>query len=116
MSCSGNCGACGGCAKQLFLTQGELCMLRTLGQIPFLPVARKADDMIPVYLEADAPEDCSLVLQVLEKKNLIDIDYKSPLTGFDMSAYKAYPVHGTIALTARGQRVLEMLEVQGIEE
>ena len=120
--CAGNCGncgscnSCGGCAKELYLTDGEITMLRTLGQLCFLPVARKLDDMTPVYLEEDAPEESSLVLQVLEKKDLIDIDYSAPLAGFDMSAYKSYPVHGSIALTARGQTVLEMLEVQGIEE
>ena len=49
--CSGNCSSCGGCAKQLTLTQEEIDFLKELGQIPFLPVARKADDMTPVYLE-----------------------------------------------------------------
>lgn len=116
MGCSGNCGSCGGCAKQLYLTEGEIVILQTLGQVCFLPVARKADDMTPIYKEADAPENVSLVLQALETKNLIDIDYKSPLTGFDMSAYAGYLVHGSIALTARGQTVLDMLEIQGIEE
>ena len=57
----------------------------------------------------------SLVLQCLEKKMLIDISY-DPLPGANMDAYKGYPVHGSIALTARGQQVLELLEVQGIEE
>ena len=91
-------------------------MLELLSQIPFLPVARQVDDMVPQYLEADAPEDCSLVLQVLEKKQLIDIDYTEPLTGADMSAYQGFPVHGSMALTARGQQVVEMLENQGIQE
>jgi len=91
-------------------------MLELFSQIPFLPVARRADDMVPQYLEADAPEDCSLVLQVLEKKQLIDIDYTEPLTGADMSAYQGFPVHGSMALTARGQQVVEMLENQGIQE
>lgn len=116
MGCSGNCASCGGCAKELYLTEGEITFLQMLGQLCFLPVARKKDDMTPVYLEEDAPENASLVLQVLEKKDLIDMDYSAPLAGFDMSAYKAYPVHGSIALTARGQSVLEMLEIQGITE
>ena len=117
-NCSGNCGSCGGCAKELVLTQKEVDMLYTLGQFPFLPVARKADDMTPIYLEDDAcsREEYSLILQVLEKKALISIDYGKPLTGADMSAYKGYPVHGSFALTERGQQVLEMLELQGITE
>lgn len=115
-NCNGNCGGCTGCAKQLSLTEGELHILKSLGQIPFLPIARKADDMTPVYLEDNAysQEDYSLILQVLEKKNLISIDY-DPLPGADMSAYKGYPVHGSMALTARGQTVVELLDLQGIE-
>ena len=116
--CNGNCAGCSGCAKQLTLTEGEISFLQKLGQIPFLPVARKAGDMIPVYLEdADCSrEEYSLILQVLEKKGLVSIDYDAPLTGADMSAYTGYPVHGSIALTAGGQTVLEMLETQGIIE
>ena len=115
--CNGNCGGCKGCAKQLMLTEGELHVLNSLGQIPFLPVARKADDMTPIYLEdaCYSKEEYSLILQVLEKKGLISIEY-DPLPGADMSAYKGYPVHGSMALTARGQTVVELLERQGIEE
>ena len=94
----------------------EITFLRELGQYSFLPVARKASDMIPVYLEdgEENKEMMSLVLQCLEKKMLIDITY-DPLPGADMGAYKGYPVHGSIALTQRGQQVLELIEVQGIQ-
>ena len=116
MGCSGNCGSCGGCARELVLTEQELAMLEQLGQIPFLPVARRADDMTPVYLEDDrfSREAYSLILQCLEKKGLIDIDYGAPLKGMDMEAYRGYPVRGSFALTQRGQQVLEMLEIQGL--
>ena len=114
-SCSGSCGQCGGCASTLTLTKDEIDMLLTFGQIPFLPVARKADDMMPVYLE-ETGKDYSLILACLEKKSLIDIDYCSDLSGFDYSAYKGYPIHGSMALTARGQQVLELLELHGAEE
>ena len=109
------CGTCGGCGKDLELTQEEIRLLRELGQYSFLPVARKASDMVPVYLENGDKERMSLVIQCLEKKMLIDIAY-DPLPGADMSAYKGYPVHGSMALTERGQQVRELLEVQGIEE
>ena len=94
----------------------EIRFLQELGQFSFLPVARKASDMIPVYLEngEEEKEIMSLVLRCLEKKMLIDISY-DPLPGANMDAYKGYPVHGSIALTARGQQVLELLEVQGIQ-
>ena len=114
--CTGNCSGCNGCAGVLELTEGELAMLRQLGAVAFLPVARKADDMTPIYLEETAytPETYSLILQCLEKKALISIDYDKPLTGADMSPYRGYPVHGSIGLTQRGQTVLEILETQGI--
>ena len=113
----GSCGGCGGCAKELVLTEGEVALLRSLGQYSFLPVARKADDMTPVYLEESdyTVEEYSLILQVLEKKNLISMDY-TPLSGADMSRYAGYPVHGSIGLTERGHQVLELLELQGAGE
>lgn len=116
-NCNHNCASCSGCAATLELTDGEIGILRELEQFPFLPVARRADDMIPVYLEDSlhSREEYSLILQCLEKKGLIDIDYRSPLAGADMSAYKGLPVHGSFALTQRGQTVVEMLDVQGIE-
>ena len=52
----------------------------------------------------------------VEKKGLIDIDYYAPLTGADMSAYADYPVHGSIALTGRGQTVVELLQNQGLSD
>ena len=114
--CNGNCAACSGCAGTLELTEGELALISTLGQFSFLPVARRADDMTPVYLEETqyTKEEYSLILQCLEKKGLVSIDYQSPLTGADMSAYKGFSVHGRFALTQRSYTVLELLEKQGI--
>jgi len=115
-SCSGNCGSCGGCARELTLTEGELHLLDTLSEIPFLPVARKMGDLDPVYLEENrySVEEYSLILQCLEKKGLISLDYDKPLKNFDASAYAAYPISGSMALTQRGQQVVEMLERQGL--
>lgn len=111
-NCCGDCGSCAGCGRALELTEKEIAFLHTLAQIPFLPVARKADEDKPVYLEEG--EDMSLLLQCLHKKGLISLDYDRPLKGFDMSAYEAYPVHGSMALTSRGQQVLDLMEYQGI--
>ena len=117
MGCNHDCASCGGCAGVLELTEGEILMLQTLGQFAFLPIARKADDMVPVYLEEDryTPEEYSLILQVLEQKNLVSLDYDRPLPHADWQAYGAYPVKGSMALTARGQTVVEMLEISGIQ-
>ena len=124
MGCGGNCGSCnkcgscGGCARTLMITRQELDFLQELGQVAFLPVARKMGDLEPVYLEAgrEKLEEYSLLLQCLEKKGLISLDYDKPLKGFCMDAYAGYPICGSMGLTERGQKVLEMMEYQGISE
>ena len=117
MGCNHNCGSCDGCAKVLELTEGEIEFLQNLGQFAFLPIARRADDMVPVYLEEDRypRETYSLILQVLEQKALVSLDYDKPLANFNAAGYAAYPVKGSVALTARGRKVLEMLEISGIQ-
>ena len=114
-SCNGNCASCSGCARELVLCEKEMEFLQELGQIPFLPVARKLGDLEPVYLEAgeENREEYSLLLQILEKKGLISLDFDKPLKGFDEAAYAAYPIRGSMALTQRGQMVLELMEIQG---
>ena len=111
-NCCGNCGSC----NELILAEGEIALLRKLGQIPFLPVARRMDEDVPVYLEDDqySQEEYSLILQCLEKRGLISTDYEKPLSGADYTAYSRYPLKGSIALTLRGQQVLDLLEIQGV--
>lgn len=115
----GSCGTCGGCSGgPMELNPGELTVLRTLSQIPFLPVARKMDDPTPVCLEEtelDA-EESGLVLMCLEKKGLISVDFDKPLKSFDYARYTGFPLRGSMALTARGQQVVELMEIQGILE
>lgn len=108
-----NCGNCGGCGKSLTVTPEELKILELLGQIPFLPVCRKREDMVPVYPD-DPREEISFVLQCLERKNLISIDYDAPLRGTAAQQYGALPVKGSMALTTRGQWVLESVQIHGI--
>jgi len=122
MSCKGNCtaccGSCGGCARDLVITPRELAFLEELGQVAFLPVARKMGDLEPVYLEAGEArqEEYSLLLQCLEKKGLISLNYDKPLGPDEKGIYKAYPIRGSISLTERGYNVLETLEYYGIPE
>ena len=112
-----NCSSCGH-ANELVITKPELDFILELAETPFLPVARTMGDLTPVYLEKgkEKQEEMSLVLQCMEKKGLISLDYSIPLKGFDDSAYAAYPIRGSMALTERGQKVLELLELQGIGE
>ncbi|MDO5544271.1 MAG: hypothetical protein Q4F81_00320 [Eubacteriales bacterium] len=112
-SCCGNCGSCSGCAKELVLSSVEIDFLRRLGEVAFLPVARQIGDLTPIYPEGDGPENMSLILEVLEKKGLISLDYDKPLAGF--AGYGDYPIKGSMALTQRGQQVLELIEYQGVQ-
>lgn len=111
-NCCGNCGSC----HEMILAEGEIALLQKLGQIPFLPVARRMDDDTPIYLEDTqySKEEYSLILQCLEKRGLISLDYEKPLSGADYSAYDHFPLRGSIALTGRGQQVLELLDIQGV--
>lgn len=115
--CGGCCGNCGSCGSTMVLAPEEIDILRRLGQIPFLPVARTASSLEPVYFD-DGVQDTarySLALQCLEKRGLISIDYDKSLGGGYSPEYDAYPIHGSFALTASGQQVLDVLEIQGVE-
>ncbi len=114
MGCNGNCSACSGCARELVLTEKEIDFLNLLGQYAFLPVARSMGDLTPIYLEEGDKEEMSLLLQCLEKKGLISLDYDKPLRLVNEAAYGDYPIRGSMALTERGQKVLELIELQGV--
>lgn len=119
--CSHNCASCGkceNCGACLVLNEVQLQILEKLAQIPFLPVARKTDTPDPIYLEdaQDDPEKYTAVLLSLEQMGLITLDYDIPIKGYRGARYGAYPIVGSFALTARGQHVLELLELQGLSE
>ena len=113
-----DCTSCGGCAKSLSLTREEISFLQKLGQLPFLPLGRTMGDPSPVYLEEgeENRELYSLLLQCLEKKGLVSLDYDQPLKGYEGAWYAACPIRGSMALTQRGQQVLALLEYQGAED
>ncbi len=116
MDCKNCGGGCGGCAKVLELTQGEIDLLQELGVYAFLPVARKADDMTPFYPEGTdytLQEYCAILLH-LERKGLISLDYSAPIGAYPEELYRPWPVHGSVALTERGQEVVERLNITGI--
>lgn len=110
------CGSCGG--RELELTAAEIEMLGRFAQYSFLPVAKNASDEIPTYLEEKdySIEEYGVILTLLEKKGLISIDYEKKLKNADLSAYEGFDCVGSMALSARGLHVLEILDLQGIEE
>lgn len=111
--CGGDCTGCGG---TLWLTQGEIALLLQFAQIPFLPVARRRDSDEPLYLGdgEKTPEEMARVITGLQQKRLIRLDYDMPLSNFDYGAYGDRCDRGSMALTARGQQVVEQMEIQGI--
>lgn len=113
----GNCDHCEKCGNCLTLNEAELYLLRKLGEIPFLPVARRSDSTDPIYLEDQnySTEEYSAVLLSLEKKGLITLDYDIPIKGLQSQHYGSYPLVGSFALSNRGQHVLEILDLQGIQ-
>ena len=115
-ACGSGCSSgCGGCQpdQTLYLTAEECDLLRGLGQIPFAPLARRPDGETPVALVGTHPSDAILALR---GKGLVSLDWDLPLTDFDYSQFPGYQVYGSMALTARGQQALELLEIQGISE
>lgn len=119
-TCKDGCaGCCGGCGRPgvLELAQEELTVLRALGQVAFLPLARRTDSEEPVCFELAELSSgrAGLALLCLQKRGLVDIDYGAPLSGCGYAAYADYPVRGSAGLTARGLQALEVLEILGAE-
>ena len=111
-----SCGGCTGCARELTLTEKEISFLRYMAQIPFLPVARALGEDTPVYEDGGDSDENAMLLRCLEKKDLISLDYDLPLKNYAERWYVSRPIRGSMALTARGQQVLELLEYQGSQE
>lgn len=114
----GRCGTgCGGCKSHvLLLTRTELRLLRQFGELAFLPVACTKTDETPVYLtDLAARDEISQALLAMQARRLISIDFALELRGFDYAQYAAYPIHGSMALTAAGLAALESLDILGCE-
>ena len=114
-SCGGCAGVCGGCrSRVLLLTEPELRLLRQLGELAFLPAACTRTDATPVYLDGSGNRAAtSAAILALQLQRLISVDFALPLKGFDYAGYEAWPIRGSMALTAAGQEALDSLDIQG---
>ena len=118
------CGACcrngagSDCHGTIMLLKEEIELLQRFAVTPFLPVVRQWDSDTPIYLEENTNMELKISQSItgLQQKQLIRVDYDYPLSNFDYEIYRNYPIHGSMALTAKGQQVLELLEIYGIEE
>ena len=110
-------GGCAGCAGVLQLTEEECGFLLRFAELPFLPAAAKQEAGPPVFLTGSGEKEVSPeTISSLANRGLIRVDYNIPLLNYDYAEYRAYPMHGSMALTMRGQEVIELLEIQGLEE
>ena len=117
-SCGGCAGGCGGCRSHvLLLTEPELRLLRQFAELAFLPAACTRTDETPVYLDgSENRAQTSAAILALQIKRLISVDFALPLKGFDYAGYEAWPIRGSMALTAAGQEALDSLNIQGCGE
>lgn len=116
--CSGSWGSCSGCeANELILTKKELELLERFGEIPFYPIVRNLRTDTTEILDNElCGQEYAAALASLEFRGLVTIDNRIPLSGCSYSGYGIEYDHGSAALTAVGQRMVEQLELFGIEE
>ena len=76
-SCGGCSGGCSGAVWSWSLRKREIRFLHRLGECAFLPVIQEKE--APVFPEEPGKE---LLLQILEKKGLISLDYDKPLKDY----------------------------------
>lgn len=136
--------------SEIILSHAQAELLARFAQTPFLPLVRflyhasqeedlESIGLSAVYLETgnealDQVKATAALLEALEEKQLITLDYDIPLSNYDYSLYKASHVYGlfqtavaegakqpgflfdtpdlemgSMALTALGQEVLEQL-------
>ncbi len=101
----------------MVLSQQEINLLFRFSQVPFLPVAMNDGTSLPVYSDDDLDfsSSCGEAILGLAQKGLIRLDFDLPLTNYDYTAYERYNHKGSMALTAKGQNALDLMEYQGIK-
>lgn len=98
------------------MTPAEIAILKRLAEFPFLPLVKKyhtGDQFMPVP-DFISPE-YKMALLALSSKGLISMDADFPLSNFDYAEYSKEYECGSIALTGRGQAVIDIIEVQGMD-
>ena len=116
VACGRNaCGACcgGACKTDNALSALEIELLEQFAVTPFLPLVKEADSGRLHLLETDLNEDAArIALSLLQRRGLVSVDAELPLENTDYSAYIGFS-HGSAALTAHGQEILDELEFGG---
>ena len=112
----GGCNGCGGCGHGgvLTLTHVQLNVLARFAVMPFYPAGYQLPHDDPTCLDFSMEEQDAL--RALVAMGLLSSDPFEPISGADLSAYAGFRLHGSVALTKRGQQVVELMDVQGIDE
>lgn len=109
------CGAC--CGGEVVLCQEEVTILSALAQLAFLPVFCRESEGTPTCLPVidDYGLSADLFSQVIASlafKGFLAVDPDIPLSNVDYHSHAPIPGvrFGSVALTARGQELLDYLE------
>ena len=109
------CGAC--CSGEVILCEEEVVILSALAQLAFLPIACRTEPCDSRYLPVTddyglSPALFSQVIASLSFKGFITVDPNIPLSNVNYRVHhtEADITFGSIALTARGQELLNFLE------
>ncbi|MDD3537200.1 MAG: hypothetical protein PHH65_02920 [Eubacteriales bacterium] len=113
-----HCGACcgGRCKQEMIMAPTEIAILKRLAESPFLPLVKKphtGDQFMPIPDFISAEYETALL--ALSSKGLISMDADFPLSNFDYAEYSEQYECGSIALTGRGQAVIDVMEIQGMD-
>lgn len=116
--CNGNCGSCGGCANAtIYLTGDALLLLEILSTYAFLPAAKNQEGHYVLReKETAAIQDPHSTIRTMVKEGYLSADMDHPLKGFSYAAYQDCEKHGSLGLTARGQKLSEYLEIVPVSE
>ncbi len=116
-------GGCSGCHfGEITLFREELMILLDLGQLAFLPILTRSENQGPVYAPAypysqgETPSFSDLI-RSLNQKGLLTIDPDIPLENADYGSFASDGAlrRGSLALTAKGQEVLDWISPKDLE-
>ncbi|MBR1759450.1 MAG: hypothetical protein IJ744_12125 [Lachnospiraceae bacterium] len=111
-----SCENCTGCAvedSEVILAPDEVLILMQLSQTPWLPLGAKKAQLVFRELK---DSDGALYVKSLENKGVISVSLQEPLKGFSYKNYEDCDQLGSIGLTEYGMRLLDALDIRGVED
>lgn len=104
------CAGCAGCQQNAALNPLEYALLDVFSVTPFLPVAIDRQSGQALLLDPELEKAAaSLALRLLQRRGYVQVSSDLPLQNASYHGYEDWK-HGSVALTARGQDMLDRLE------